>query len=212
MSPAVTFWSNSYASLASTLFIIASFATIGFGVKYIDDAFDEDRFNKAVAKVFAPLLVFLWISVSLLDSISATILFAILIAVLLSGKVDNRIFKLSALTLITVVVLTQYEHFSWVPLAVLTIMGVADERGNDYVDAHETGGIREFFFAHRCGMKVSTLGLCIASFLPWLYFAAFLAFDSAYEFVKFLDYLHVSAIGYKVWRLPLAVILLGKFK
>ena len=212
MSPVVTCWTNSYAVLASPFFIIASFATIGFGLKYIDDAFDEDRFNKTAAKCFAPLLVFLWISVSLSDPFSATVLFAILIAVLLSGKVDNRIFKLSAFALITVVVLKQYAHFSWVPLAVLTLMGITDEKGNDYVDAHDTGGIREFFFAHRCGMKVSALGLCIASFLPWLYLAAFVAFDSAYEFVKLLDYLRMPAIGYSVWRLPLAVLILSKFK
>ena len=212
MSPVVAFWSTSFAVLASKLFIIASFATIGFGLKYIDDAFDEDRFSKTTAKLFAPILVLLWISVSLFDSVSATVLFAILIAVLLSGKVDNRIFKLSALALIAVVVLTQYAHFSWVPLAVLTVMGVTDEKGNDYVDAHETGGIRAFFFAHRCGMKVSTLGLCITSLLPWLYLAAFLAFDTAYEFVKLLDYLRVPAIGNKAWRLPLAVIILNKFK
>jgi hypothetical protein len=212
MSLVVAFWSNSYAVLASPRFIIASFATIGFGLKYIDDAFDEDRFSKTTAKLFAPILVFLWISVSLFDSVSATVLFAILIAVLLSGKVDNRIFKLSALALIAVVVLKQYAHFSWVPLAVLTVMGVTDEKGNDYIDAHETGGIREFFFAHRCGMKVGALVLCIASFLPWLYLVAFLVFDTAYELIGLLDYLRMPAIDNKVWRLPLAVIILGKFK
>jgi len=181
-------------------------------LKYIDDAFDEDRFSKTTAKLLAPILVLLWISVSLFDPVSATVLFAILIAVLLSGKVDNRIFKLSALALIAGVVLTQYAHFSWVPLAVLTVLGVTDEKGNDYVDLHETGGLREFFFAHRCSMKLGALSLCIASFLPWLYLVAFLAFDTAYELIKLIDYLRVPAIDTKVWRLPLALILLGKFK
>ena len=212
MNLVVTSWSDSFTPLAFTLFIIASFAIIGFGLKYIDDAFDENRFSKTVAKLFAPILVLLWISVSLLDSISATVLFAILIAVLLSGKVDNRVFKLSAITLIAVVVLTQFAHFSLVPLAVLTVLGITDEKGNDYVDAHETGKLRKFFLAHRCGMKLGALSLCLASFLPWLYLAAFLAFDAAYEFVKLLNYIRVYAIGYNVWRLPLAVIILGKFK
>ncbi|MGC9443953.1 MAG: hypothetical protein ACP5E9_03340 [Candidatus Methanospirareceae archaeon] len=212
MNAVVAFWSSSFSALVSPLFIIGSFATIGFGLKYIDDAFDEDRFSKLTAKLLAPILVLLWISVSLLDSVSATVLFAILSAVLLSGKVDNRIFKLSALALITVVVLTQYAYFSWVPLAVLTIMGVTDEKGNDYVDAHETRGIRKFFFAHRCGMKVGALSLCFASCLPWLYLAAFLAFDTAYEFVNLLDYLRVPTIGNKRRRLPLAVIILSKIK
>ena len=213
MNTVVACWSSSSSAvIASTLFIIVSFATIGFGLKYIDDAFDEDRFSKTTAKLFAPILVLLWISVSLLDSFSATVLFAILIAVMLSGKVDNRVFKLSAIALIAVVVLTQYDRFSWLPLVVLTVMGVTDEKGNDYVDAHETGAIREFFFAHRCGMKVGVLSLCIVSFLPWLYLAAFLVFDTAYELVGLLDYLRVPTIDTKVWRLPLAVIILTKFK
>ncbi len=212
MSAQIAFWSTNFVALAFTVFIIVSFATIGFGLKYIDDAFDEDRLSKKIAKLMAPFLVLLWVVVSILDSFSATVLFAILIAVLLSGKVDNRIFKLSAIALLGAVVITQYAHFAWAPLAVLTVMGVTDEKGNDYVDAHKTTRIREFFFAHRCGMKVGTLGLCIASLLPWLYLAAFFAFDTAYELVKLLDYLRMHDVGNTVWRLPLTMTVLNKFK
>jgi hypothetical protein len=212
MSAVVAIWSSNLATLVFTIFIIASFATIGFGLKYIDDAFDEDRFSKTIAKFFAPILVLLWIGVSIFDSVSATVLFAILIAVLLSGKVDNRIFKLSAIALISVICITQYARFSWIPLIVLTIMGVADEKGNDYFDAHGTGRIRELFFAHRCGMKVGILGLCLTSLLPGLYLAAFLAFDIAYELVKLLDYIPLPTFCFHVCRLPLFMIVLNKIK
>jgi len=192
--------------------IVIAFAIIGFGLKYIDDAFDEETFSKRIAILMAPILVILWISLSIFDSFSATVLFAILFAVLLSGKVDNLTFKLSTIALIAVLFLTMMSRFSYGPLILLTVMGVADEKGNDYVDTHETYGTGEFFFAHRCSMKVGTLGLCLASALPWLYLIAFLAFDTAYEFVKIFRYLEELNFSLKIKKVQLAMIVLKKFE
>jgi len=192
--------------------IVIAFAIIGFGLKYIDDAFDEETFSKRIAILMAPILVILWISLSIFDSFSATVLFAILFAVLLAGKVDNLTFKLSTIALIAVLFLTMMSRFSYGPLIVLTVMGVADEKGNDYVDTHKAYGISEFFFAHRCSMKVGTLGLCLASALPWLYLIAFLAFDTAYEFVKIFQYLEELKFSLKIKKVQLAMIVLKKFK
>jgi hypothetical protein len=96
--------------------IVIAFAIIGFGLKYIDDAFDEETFSKRIAILMAPILVILWISLSIFDSFSATVLFAILFAVLLSGKVDNLTFKLSTIALIAVLFLTMMSRFSYGPL------------------------------------------------------------------------------------------------
>lgn len=192
--------------------IIIAFAVIGFGLKYIDDAFDEEVFSKKIAMLIAPILVVIWASLSIFDSFSATVLFSILFAVLLSGKVDNLIFKLSSIALVVILFLTQMLHFSLVPLFVLTVMGITDEKGNDYVDSHKIHEVGEFFFAHRCSMKVGALGLCTVSLLPWLYLIAFLAFDTAYEFVKVFRYLEVPKFSFKVKKFQLANIILNKFK
>ena len=196
----------------SAILIIIAFALIGFGLKYIDDAFDEELFSKESAMLMAPILVVIWAGLSIFDSISATILFSILFAVILSGKVDNVTFKLSSIALIGIILLTQRAHLSLVPFFALTVMGVVDEKGNDYVDRYKTGGFREFFFAHRCGMKLGTFGLCMVSLLPWLYMIAFLAFDTAYEFVKISRYLNVPNFSAKIEKIQLATIILNKFK
>ena len=192
--------------------IVIAFAIIGFGLKYIDDAFDEEAFSKRIAILMAPILVILWISLSLFDSFSATVLFSILFAVLLSGKVDNVTFKVCSIALIAVLLFTVKSHFSYGPLIALTMMGVADEKGNDYVDAHKTCEIGEFFFAHRCSMKVGALGLCMTSLLPWLYIVAFLAFDTAYEFTKIFRYLDELNFSAEFKQVQLALIVLKKFK
>jgi hypothetical protein len=192
--------------------IVAAFAIIGYGLKYIDDAFDEARFSKRRAMLMAPLLVALWACVSIYDVGSATVLFAILFAVLLTGKVDNLAFKLSSIALLAMLFLALMSRFSYMPLAVLTVLGIADEKGNDYADGNRLGGLTEFFFAHRCSMKVGTLGLCLASFLPWLYLLAFLAFDLAYEGVQLAKEFDLSTICFELCKPQLALIMLKKFK
>jgi hypothetical protein len=103
----------------NAVIIVLAFAFIGAGLKYIDDAFDEDTFSKKKALALAPLVVLVWVSLSLYDSISATILFSILLAVLLSGKIDNLIFKVCAIVLVSILVLTQMLNLLWAPLVFL---------------------------------------------------------------------------------------------
>ncbi len=212
MSYLMDLWSFDSASSVSYALIIAAFAVIGAGLKYIDDAFDEEVFSKKIAMLTAPILVILWVCLSIFDSVSATVLFSILFAVLLSGKVDNLIFKLSSIALVAVLFLTQMSHLLLVPLFALTVMGIADEKGNDYVDKHKTLEVWEFFFAYRCSMKVCILGLCTLSLLPWLYMIAFLAFDTAYEFVGGYRYLEVPNFDFKIKKIQFALIILKKFK
>ena len=181
-----------YCTLISQIAIILAFAIIGAGLKYIDDAFDEDRFSKKKAIVIAPIIVLIWIGLSLFDSVSATILFSILFAVLLTGKIDNLIFKMCAIALISILVLSQMLTLLWIPLVFLTLMGVADEKGNDYVDNHATHKLVEFFFSYRFCMKMGLLSLCILTLLPWLYLLAFLAHDGAYESVRLVGKISVA--------------------
>jgi hypothetical protein len=177
---------------ASQILIILAFAIIGGGLKYIDDAFDEDIFSKKIAMVIAPIIVIIWICLSLSDSVSATILFSILFAVLLTGKIDNLVFKMSSIVLILILSLTRMLNLLWIPFFILIGMGIADEKGNDYADNHATLKLGEFFFSHRFCMKIGVLGLCMFSLLPWLYLFAFLAFDGAYESVRMFGKISVE--------------------
>ena len=175
-----------FSSSAYQILIVLAFAIIGAGLKYIDDAFDEDIFSKRAAMLIAPILVIIWSCLSISDSVSATILFSILFAVLLTGKIDNLVFKVCSIALILILVLSGMLNFLWIPLFSLIMMGVADEKGNDYVDNHATLKLGQFFFSHRFSMKIGVLGLCIFSLLPWFYLGAFLAFDGAYESVSIM--------------------------
>ncbi|NOZ59532.1 MAG: hypothetical protein GXO66_08185 [Euryarchaeota archaeon] len=170
---------------------LAAYALIGGGLKYIDDAFDEGLHSRRVASILAPLLVATWIALSVLDPYSATILTAVLLGVLLSGKIDNLVFTASTAAIILTVLFLSRENLMLLPLAVLTLFGIIDEKGNDYVDRHRTSGFLKFFFAHRCALKLALLALCLTSVFPLVYFFAFLCFDLAYDAVGYLGKLEI---------------------
>ena len=67
-------------------FLLVLYPILGAGIKYIDDAFDEQIFSKRIALVLAPALGLLWAYAMIVDKASAVILLAILCAVLLKGK------------------------------------------------------------------------------------------------------------------------------
>jgi hypothetical protein len=182
---------------ATQILIIFAFAIIGGGLKYIDDAFDEDIFSKKKAILIAPIIVIIAGILSLKDTASQTVLFSILLSVLIGGKVDNYVFKLSSIGFLLLLSLPSFclygtPNFLWTPLLIITIMGVIDEKGNDYVDKNKTNKLIYFFFEHRFTMKIGVLSVCGFQFLAWLYLFAFLSFDSAYESVRIFGYLYRS--------------------
>ncbi len=184
-----------YYNPSSQILIILAFAIIGGGLKYIDDAFDEDLFSKKKAILTAPIIVIIACILAIKDTASQTILFSILLSVLIGGKVDNLIFKVSSIAFLLLLFLPSFclygtPSFLWIPLLVITISGIIDEKGNDYVDENKTNKLIYFFFEHRFTMKIGILTVCGLQFLEWFYLFAFLAFDGAYESIRIFGYLY----------------------
>ncbi|QQR92505.1 MAG: hypothetical protein IPJ89_05155 [Candidatus Iainarchaeum archaeon] len=160
---------------------------LGGGIKYIDDAFDEKTYNKQLAILVAPLIAIFWVFMMYVSGASATILGAIFLAVVLRYKVDNIGFHVGALAIVAglfFLYLFNLIKFLWIPLIVLTIGGILDEVGNDYVDSHRRlhPAIR-FFFEYRFVMKLFVLALAILGVYGFEYVLAFLGFDIAYATV-----------------------------
>lgn len=156
------------------------FAALGGGISYIDRVYDDAMFSKKKAVVLAPLLVIIWLFLAASHKAYATLLLAILFASLMTGKVDTPIFKGSA-ALLLIGLLVYWPGILWPSVVILMILGIIDEVGNDYADRKQETGIVEFFFTHRFCMKLGVLGLAVVSWLPWMAFAAIMAFDIAYD-------------------------------
>lgn len=168
-------------------FFIAGYMILGGGIKYIDDAFDEKTFAKSTAILLSPVIAVFWVSMMYLTDASATILGAIFLAVLFRNKVDNIGFHVGALAIISglgILYFFKFIDFLWGPLVFLTITGMLDEIGNDYVDAHpKVGKYVTLFFTYRFVMKLAVLALVVMGYFGVEYLLAFLGFDIAYASV-----------------------------
>jgi len=171
-------------------FFLVAFAILGAGLKYIDDAFDEKIFNKKIAYAVAPLLGALWAYTMFINATSATILLAILLGVLLKGKIDNYAHFMGMVVVIAGVIVLGVQLLI-IPLIILTLAALFDEVGNDFTDKrhyiHGNNVLKKFvgyFFDQRWLTKVIILGLAFANVIPIYFFLAMLLFDGAYILMR----------------------------
>jgi len=156
------------------------FAVLGAGIKAVDRAYDDGDLDKRIALLSAPLLAFLWVYISLDNAMSATILGAIFLSALLTGKIDNLAFTLSAL-IVAVAFLVEGFEIMILPLFFLSSLGYIDEFANGYADRNKLHGYRTFILEHRFGMKAGVALLYAASLLDLTHVLALYSFDLAYE-------------------------------
>jgi hypothetical protein len=169
------------------LFFLASYLALGAGIKYIDDAFDAKTFSKTLAIVITPFLSILGAYTMVIDSVSATILFAVLLGVLIKGKVDNIAF-ITGLILVVAFVFLAGVNILILPLILLSAAAVLDEVGNDLIDREKETLNKEkisnqfimYFFGHRWILKLVILYLAVTGAIPFFFFLAMFLFDYAY--------------------------------
>jgi hypothetical protein len=171
-------------------FLLVAFAVLGAGLKYIDDAFDEKIFNKKIAYVVAPILGMLWAYTMFINVVSATILLAILLGVLLKGKIDNYAHFMGMVVVIAGAIVLGVQLLL-IPLVILTLAALFDEVGNDFIDKrHYIPGNNVlkksvgYFFDQRWLTKVVILGLAFTKVIPFYFFLAMLFFDGAYILMR----------------------------
>lgn len=180
-------WNALYSLGVNEYFLLLLYPLLGAGIKYIDAAFDDDAFDQRLALLSAILLGLLWSFAMCTNSISATLLFAVVLSVFLKGKIDNKAFLLG-FGVIVFLMLFCGVQLALLPLGLLTIAGVLDEVGNDVIDYNQ-GELKEskfghqfikYFFGRRYVMKAALLVLVIIGTVPILYLIAFILFDEAY--------------------------------
>jgi energy-converting hydrogenase Eha subunit C len=169
--------------------LVASFAFLGGGVKYIDQAFDEGIFNKKAAYALAVACGVVMGSLTAIDSLSATITLSLIISLAVTKKIDNIAFLLGALLVVSIPAITTQSilKINLLGLAVLTISSIGDEALNFVSDRCSTGALAKFLH-FRPVMKVAMLALVLYGMFPLVYFVAFIAFDISYPVVEYLSF------------------------
>ena len=171
-------------------FLFLSYALLGAGIKCIDAAYDDNVFSKKTALIIAPGLGLLWAGAMLIDPISATILFAVLLGVLVKGKIDNHAHLIGFFIILIIIVIVRVE-FLILPLIFLTAAAALDEVGNDVTGYNKkllsNNSFRHqlvlYLFGRRYIMKIGLLFLLLLGLFPWYFLLAFIFFDEAYIIV-----------------------------
>ena len=173
-------------------FFLVAYSILGAGIKYIDAAFDDKTFSKKIAMILAPMLGILWAYTMLIDSVSATILLAVVVGVFITGKIDNYAHLIGMLVIFAILFALRIE-FLIVPLFFLSASAILDEIGNDYVDGEKEKDnlTRErisdkfliYFFGHRWVMKIAIIYLVLLGVVPLFFFIAMALFDYSYVLI-----------------------------
>jgi len=178
-----------------TFLLFLLFPVLGAGIKYVDAAFDEEVFNKNKAVIIAPFIGVLWAFTMILHPMAATILLAVILGVLIKGKIDNVAHAIGLGSIIIFYVILWYLFdgviIYFMPLFFLAAAGVLDEIGNDVISYnnefshnHSFGfQFFKYFFGRRHFMKVALIYLFIVAGFPLYFFVAFLFFDEAYMMI-----------------------------
>ena len=173
------------------LFFLIAYPLLGAGIKYIDAAYDEKTFNKKTALIITPPLAVFWAYTMLINPISATILLAILLGVLIKNKIDNYAHLLGSAIIVTIFIITIYLkniELIILPLVFLISAAIIDEVGNDIIDYNKKNLKKSrfrhqfslYFFGRRYVMKIAILYLIIFGIVELYFLLAMILFDEAY--------------------------------
>lgn len=193
--------------IGHTITLIVGYAVIGGLIKYIDQAFDIDVFNKKTALFMAiPTSILMALFMALNDS-SATIFFALVLGLALTKKIDNLAFQIGLFFLIMIpIFFGDYVKVQWLPFALLFMTCIGDEYTNDWVDNKikkrmydEALGLKkeeitlkqkilEMLFEHRILMKLMVAVLVVIGIFKLVYLLSFLAFDFTYKAVEIYSF------------------------
>ena len=180
--------------LITALFFIISFFLMGVLVKFIDDAFDEKTYSRKLAIILAPITAIYWAFVMALHPAAALLLTAVTLGVIIKGKIDNIAFVIAVLCIYVVYFFIGdwkfvLDSFYLIPLIIITVGGVIDEVGNDFVDKNHLykkgalGKLVHWFFEYRFVMKIFVFVFALLNTYPMLFFFAFFLWDIGYELV-----------------------------
>lgn len=166
------------------------FFLLGSTVKFIDDVYDEGKASEKYALTVAPIAGAIWGYDMSANPTVATILLAIIIGVLVSGKVDNLGHSLALSVIIVSVVIFEVDINEGL-LPLLVISAGIDEVGNDLFIKKNILPKLQFgihvvlksFFRYRFTLKGVVFGVALSGLIAWEFFLAFMAFDGGYHIV-----------------------------
>lgn len=153
---------------------------LGAALKLVDDTWDERLYARRIAVPVFLVGTASFISLVLANVCFATIVVALVVGVLLVGKVDNLPFRLGAAAVLATATVRGLGDLEAVPLVAMASAVALDEVLEDLAESRRAPPTLRRILRIGVLWKASAIGLVVLGGWPLRYAAAILAFEAGY--------------------------------
>jgi len=173
------------------ILIVLGYAFLGGGLKYIDQAYDENAFSKFFAKILAVLLGFIMAYLMAVDTpFSTAYLAAMIVGVFVAKKIDNFSFIIvvsGTIFFLCILSLFYFIQLSILPFIFFSIATFLDEICDEEAHRKKFNKNLRKLLQLRPLSDITLFGLILSGFFNWFYLIPYYAFFISYKAVEKLS-------------------------
>jgi hypothetical protein len=178
--------------------LVVLYAFLGGAIKFIDQAYDEERYSRKLANLIAIVAGITMGGLMALDSPFSTAFYgAMILSLVLARKIDNRAFLagtlIAALTLLVLWPVTGPEVLL-VPLVVFILAGFLDEVVDGLAQKAKAPKIVRWAMLYRPLSDVALVAMMLLGWFPWYYLVPYFAFTFAYLAMERLSWIDTGSV------------------
>jgi hypothetical protein len=178
------------------IILIITFGFLGYAIKYIDQAYDENEFPIRSANLVAIIAGVLMGTLMAFDSPFSTAFFiAMIISLVLAKKIDNVAFaagSIIAFGMMGLFMLNTSVTFLILPIAVFLFAGFVDEIVDGFAHKHHVGDRVEKFCHYRPFSDFALFAMIAFGMFSWIYVVPYFSFTIAYMLVGRINLMDIA--------------------
>ena len=178
------------------IILIITFGFLGYAIKYIDQAYDENEFPIRSANLVAIIAGVLMGTLMAFDSPFSTAFFiAMIISLVLAKKIDNLAFaagSIIAFGMMGLFMLDTSVTFLILPIAVFLFAGFVDEAVDGFAHKHHLGDKAEKFCHYRPFSDFALFAMIALGMFSWIYIVPYFTFTIAYMVVGKINLVDIA--------------------
>jgi hypothetical protein len=178
--------------------LVVLYAFLGGAIKFIDQAYDEERYSRKLANLIAIVAGITMGGLMALDSPFSTAFYgAMILSLVLARKIDNRAFLagtlIAAFTLLVLWPVTGPEVLL-APLVIFILAGFLDEVVDDLAQKARAPKIVRWVMLYRPLSDVALVAMMLLGWFPWYYLVPYFAFTFAYLAMERLSWIDTGSV------------------
>jgi hypothetical protein len=178
--------------------IVVLYAFLGAAIKFIDQAYDEERYSRKLANVIAIVAGITMGGLMALDSPFSTAFYgAMILSLVLARKIDNRAFLAGTLTAaLTLLVLWPVTDpvVLLAPLVIFILAGFLDEVVDGLAQKAQAPRMVRWVMLYRPLSDVTLVAMMLLGWFPWYYLVPYFAFTFAYLTMERLSWMDTGSV------------------